>query len=193
MKDIIKHELEESSRVKKLLADSMSDKITEAAQAIYDSIKKGGKVILFGNGGSAADAQHIAADLVGRYKLDKGGLPAMALTTDTSVMTAIANDYGFDKIFSKQIEAMASKNDVIIAISTSGNSSNVIEGIQAAKKMGIKTIGLTGQDGGELTKAVDISINVPSKDTPRIQEAHIAIGHIFCYVAEMKTFWGEET
>jgi D-sedoheptulose 7-phosphate isomerase len=145
-------------------------------------------VILFGNGGSAADAQHIAAEFVGRFKLERQGLPAISLTTNTSIITSIANDYGYEEIFSRQLEGLASDNDIVIGISTSGNARNVIAGLLEAKKMGVKTVALTGSGGGELAKVADISLVVPSDNTPRIQEAHIVIGHIICELAEETLF-----
>ncbi|MCX5706188.1 MAG: SIS domain-containing protein, partial [Candidatus Omnitrophica bacterium] len=138
----------------------------------------------FGNGGSASDAQHIAAELVGRFRKERKGLAAISLTTNTSILTSLANDYGYDIVFARQIEALAEKFDLAIGISTSGKAKNVALGIKQAKKMGLKTIGLTGGDGGELAKLVDISLIVPSSVTARIQEAHITIGHIICELIE---------
>jgi len=143
---------------------------------------------LFGNGGSAADAQHIAAELVGQYKLKRKSLPAIALTTNTSILTSIGNDYGFDKIFERQIESLVTNKDIAIGISTSGNSENVLRGILKAKKIGAKTIAFTGNDGGKLKGAVDILLNIPSNNTPRVQEAHITIGHIICGIVESEIF-----
>lgn len=180
----IKRQLYESSEVKRLIAESLSGKIAEAAMLIVDCIKSGGKVILFGNGGSAADAQHLAGEFVGRFKLERTAFPALALTTNTSIITAVSNDYGYDAVFARQIEAFARKEDVVVGISTSGNSRNVIEGIKKAKQVAARTIGLTGGDGGKLAEIVDIGLTVPSSDTPRIQEAHITIGHIICGIVE---------
>lgn len=149
-----------------------------------EAIGRGNKILIFGNGGSAADAQHIAAELVGRYKLERRGLPAIALTTDTSALTAIANDYGYDMVFSRQIEALARPGDVVIGISTSGNSKNVINAFKSAKELGCKCIGLSGKDGGVMSKVCDVNIVVPSNNTPRIQEMHILIGHIMCQAIE---------
>ncbi len=137
-----------------------------------------------GNGGSAADCQHIAAELVGRFKSEREGLPAIALTTDTSILTAIGNDYSFNEIFARQIEALANKGDLVIGISTSGNSENVIRGILKAKKIGCYTVGLLGKDGGKLKNLVDLAIIIPSNNTPRIQECHILIGHIACEIVD---------
>jgi D-sedoheptulose 7-phosphate isomerase len=176
--------LEESAQVKLALAKEKIDEIERMVSLIVTAVKAGGKVVLFGNGGSAADAQHLAGELVGRFKLERQALPAIALTTNTSTLTAMANDCGYETVFSRQVEALVSEKDVVIAISTSGNSSNVIEAVKAAKKKGVKTIGLTGGSGGKLAKAADLVITVPSKDTPRIQEAHITIGHIVCELVE---------
>lgn len=184
MKERIIEIIKESIQVKEELLKTQIDKIDEAAQLIYSVLKKKGKVILFGNGGSAADSQHIAAELIGRFKIERAPLKALALTTNTSILTALANDYGFEHTFSRQIEAMGREDDVAIAISTSGNSPNVIAATTKAKEMKISTIGLTGGDGGELSKIVDVAILIPSSSTPRIQEAHIVVGHIICELVE---------
>jgi len=155
---------------------------------ISTSLKKGGKVILFGNGGSAADAQHIAAEFVGRFKLERQGLAAIAITTNTSVITSIANDYGYEEIFSRQIEALGADDDIVIGISTSGNARNVIAGLLEAKRMGLKTIALTGSGGGEMATIANLALVVPSDNTARVQEAHIIIGHIICELAEQNLF-----
>jgi D-sedoheptulose 7-phosphate isomerase len=184
MRDKIKDLLLESIQVKEDLLHDYIDKIIEITTLIIDSLKKDGKVLLFGNGGSASDSQHIAAELIGRFKKDRNALPAIALTTNTSIITSLANDYGYEIVFSKQIEALGRKNDVAIGISTSGKAKNVAQGIKQAKKMDIKTIALTGGDGGELAKLADVSLVVPSMVTARIQEAHITIGHIVCKIIE---------
>lgn len=184
MRDRIKDILLESIQVKEELLRTKISQILEITEVIVDALKKNGKVILFGNGGSASDSQHIAAELVGRFKKDRTALAAIALTTNTSVLTSLANDYGYEIVFAKQIEALGQKNDVAIGISTSGKAKNVASGIKQAKKMGIKTIALTGGDGGELVKLADISLVVPSSVTARIQEAHITIGHIICELIE---------
>ncbi|MFA5362551.1 MAG: D-sedoheptulose 7-phosphate isomerase [Candidatus Omnitrophota bacterium] len=184
MRDKIKDLLLESIQVKEDLLHDYIDKIIEITTLIIDSLKKDGKVMLFGNGGSASDSQHIAAELIGRFKKDRNALPAIALTTNTSIITSLANDYGYEIVFSKQIEALGRKNDVAIGISTSGKAKNVAQGIKQAKKMDIKTIALTGGDGGELAKLADVSLVVPSLVTARIQEAHITIGHIVCEIIE---------
>lgn len=184
MRDRIKEILLESIQVKEELLRSSIVQILDIAQLAIDSLKKNGKVILFGNGGSAADSQHIAAELVGRFKKDRGAIAAVALTTNTSILTSLANDYGYEIVFAKQIEALGQKNDIAIGISTSGKAKNVAAGIKQAKKMGIKTVALTGGDGGELAKLADVSLLVPSTVTARIQEAHITIGHIVCELIE---------
>lgn len=182
--DAIKKELEAHSEVIGSLGESCGKQIEEAAAKIIGSIKGGGKVLLFGNGGSAADAQHIAAELVGRFKLEREAIPAIALTTNTSVLTAIGNDYGFQDVFSRQVEALATKGDIAIGISTSGNSPNVIKGLEAAKAKGAYTMALTKEGETEMSKVSDMLIGVPSDSTPRIQEAHILIGHIICMLVE---------
>jgi D-sedoheptulose 7-phosphate isomerase len=184
MRDRIKDILLESIQVKEELLHTKVGQILEITELIIDCLKKNGKVLLFGNGGSASDSQHIAAELVGRFKKDRTALAAIALTTNTSVLTSLANDYGYEIVFAKQIEALGSKNDVVVGISTSGKARNVASGIKQAKKMGIKTVALTGGDGGELAKLADVSLIVPSLVTARIQEAHITIGHIICELIE---------
>jgi len=164
------------------------DKFCEAADMLVECYKNRGKVLLFGNGGSAADAQHIAAELVGKYYLSRPPLPALALTVNTSVLTAVANDYGFDHIFDRQVRAWGCPGDVAIGISTSGKSPNVITGIRRAHAMGIRTIGLTGADGGPLLSEVEVCVCVPSSDTPRIQEGHILVGHLLCEFVERELF-----
>lgn len=156
------------------------------AEILVETINRNKKIILFGNGGSAADAQHIAAELSGRYKKERRGLPALALTTDTSALTAISNDYGFEFMFSRQVEALANHGDTIIGISTSGNSVNVIEGMKKGKEIGCSLIGMSGNDGGRLSEVSDINLIIPSQNTARIQEMHILIGHIFCQIIEDK-------
>lgn len=178
--------LEESAQIKKAMAKTMVGGIEQMANLIIAALEAGGKVVLFGNGGSAADAQHIAGELVGRFKLDRQPLPAIALTTNTSILTAVANDYGYDMVFSRQIEALVNEKDVAIGISTSGNSPNVIEAIRLAKKKGTKTIGLTGGDGGKLAEVADLVLIVPSDNPARMQEAHITIGHIVCELVEKR-------
>lgn len=184
MREKIKDLLLESIQVKEEILRTCIGDIVKIAELAVDALKKNGKVILFGNGGSASDSQHIAAELVGRFKKDRTALAAIALTTNTSILTALSNDYGYEIVFAKQIEALGRKNDIAIGISTSGKAKNVSAGIKQAKKMGIKTVALTGGDGGELAKLADESIIVPSTVTARIQEAHITIGHIICELIE---------
>ncbi|MDD5255561.1 MAG: D-sedoheptulose 7-phosphate isomerase [Candidatus Omnitrophica bacterium] len=184
MRDRIRDIMLESIQVKEEVLRSQMGKIKEIADIVIDGLRSKGKVLVFGNGGSASDSQHIAAELVGRFKKDRTALPAIALTTNTSILTAVANDYGYDAVFAKQIEALGGKNYVVIGISTSGKAKSVLNGIKQAKKMGLKTVALTGGDGGELNKIADVSLVVPSAVTARIQETHITIGHIVCELAE---------
>ncbi|MGC9145309.1 MAG: D-sedoheptulose-7-phosphate isomerase [Nitrososphaeria archaeon] len=189
MEDLVRKRLLESSEVKRQLAESEeSEKIVRIAEAISEALKRGNKVILFGNGGSAADAQHIACEFVGRFMKERKSLPAISLTTNTSCLTAIANDYSYDVVFERQVEAFAKQGDVVIGISTSGKSKSVIKGIIKAKELGAFTVGLTGRGGGELAKVADVCVRVPSDETPRIQEAHITIGHIISEIVEDELF-----
>ena len=183
-RDRIRTFLNASADLKRAIADTLTDDIDRAIGMVRASYQNGGKLLLMGNGGSAGDAQHIAAELVGRYKRERKSVPAIALTVDTSALTAIGNDYGFDEVFSRQIEGLAREGDAILAISTSGNSKNVIRGVEQAKSMGVVTIGLLGKAGGQLKDLVDCSIVVPSSETARIQEAHITIGHILCEILD---------
>lgn len=184
MKTKIQEIIKEDIAVKQEILKSQVANIEKAASVIISSFKKGGKLLICGNGGSAADAQRIAAEFVGRFKKERKALPAIAFTTNTSILTAIANDYGYDFVFKRQVEALAKRNDVLLGISTSGNSKNILEAVKLANKMGIVTISLTGNGGGKLAKLAKLSIIVPSKNTPRIQESHIAIGHIICELVE---------
>jgi len=184
MRDKIKDIILQSIQVKEELLRNNIGQIVEISELVIDALRKNGKVILFGNGGSASDSQHIAAELIGRFKKDRTALAAIALTANTSVLTSLANDYGYEIVFAKQIEALGHKNDIAIGISTSGKAKNVLAGIKQAKKIGLKTVALTGADGGELAKIADLSLVVPSMITARIQEAHITIGHIVCELVE---------
>ena len=188
--DLIYRQIEDSIVVKKLiLEDKVIQKlIKEAAAVCCKSLRKGNKIIFAGNGGSAADAQHLAGELINRFGFERPGLAAIAITTDTSILTSISNDYGFDNLFARQIEAIGKKGDVLISLSTSGNSANILQGIKEAKKAGIVTIGLTGKSGGKMKNLCDLILRVPSGDTPRIQEAHILIGHIICSSVENTLF-----
>jgi len=164
--------------------EHMQGDLETASKLVVDTLKAGNKILLCGNGGSAADAQHISAELTGRYKTERRGLPAIALTTDTSALTAISNDYGYDRVFDRQFEALANKGDLLIGISTSGNSKNIISALKLAKEMGCSTVGFSGRDGGAMNEVCDINLVVPSDDTPRIQEMHILLGHTICQIVD---------
>jgi D-sedoheptulose 7-phosphate isomerase len=183
MEKIVK-EIQESIAVKAELARVAGRQIAEAADACIACLRSGGKVIAFGNGGSASDAQHFVAELVGRYKADREALAAVALTVNASSLTAIANDYGFAEIFARQLAAIGKPGDLVLAISTSGNSPNILRALETARQLGLRRIGLTGQNGGKLSPEVDICITVPSSSTPRIQECHALIIHILCGIVE---------
>ncbi len=178
MIDMINKEFNSHQKVLQESIDTLQSYIYTACVIVNETLKSGNKILLFGNGGSAADAQHIAAELVGRYKKDRVALPAIALTTDTSALSAIGNDFGFKNIFQRQVEALANRGDLLIGISTSGNSKNVLKALKYGKKLGCKTIGFSGCGGGGIDEFCDVNIIVPSNDTPRIQEMHILIGHI---------------
>jgi len=180
----VKQFLKASADLKYQVAETLSEEILHSAYSIRDCLSAGGKLLLMGNGGSAADSQHIAAELIGRFKKERKAIPALALTVDSSSLTALGNDYGFEFIFSRQIEALANPNDAVVGISTSGNSKNIIRALNLAREIGAKTIGLMGNDGGGMKDCVDIGIIVPSNDTARIQEVHITIGHIICEIIE---------
>jgi D-sedoheptulose 7-phosphate isomerase len=188
MKETVIREIEESIEVKKAAARNLADDITAAARTVIDAYKAGNKVLLAGNGGSAADAQHIAAELTGRFLKEREALPAIALTTDTSILTAVSNDYGFEYTFSRQIEALGKKGDVLMAITTSGSSTNILKAIETAHAKNMHVIILTGKNGASLQNKRDMVITVPSDKTPRIQEAHITIEHIICYLVEEALF-----
>jgi D-sedoheptulose 7-phosphate isomerase len=166
------------------VAHDCGEKIIDAATLITQCLRSGGKLLFFGNGGSAADAQHLAAEFVGRFQIERHPLPAIALTTDSSILTAVGNDYGFDQIFARQVQALGRPGDVAIGISTSGNSPNVTSAIKQAAQRNLKTIGLAGKDGGSLANGVDVSIIVASSNVARVQECHITIGHILCELVE---------
>jgi D-sedoheptulose 7-phosphate isomerase len=185
MQSIIKFEFEEHLKTSQATFESIGHSVEVAAKLCLDCLKNGNKIILFGNGGSAADAQHIAAELVGRYKTERKGLAAIALTTDTSALTAIGNDYGYDCVFDRQVEALANTGDVAIGISTGGSSANVASALKLAKDLDCKTIGFSGRGGGEMNELCDINIVVPAQDTARIQEMHIVIGHTICHLIDL--------
>jgi len=184
--DTIKSEFNSHLETINKVINNMENDLMNASQIVVDALKNGNKVLLCGNGGSAADAQHIAAELTGRYKCERRGLPGIALTTDTSALTAIGNDYGYDRVFDRQVEALANSGDVLIGISTSGNSPNVISALKLAQEMGCKTIGFSGRTGGAMNDVCDINLIVPSDNTPRIQEMHILLGHTICQIIDDK-------
>jgi D-sedoheptulose 7-phosphate isomerase len=184
MKTIIEFEFNEHIKVAHETMSCMILNLEIAANMCINSLEKGGKILIFGNGGSAADAQHIAAELVSRYKEERKALTAIALTTDTSILTAIGNDYGYNFIFSRQIEALAKPGDIVIGISTGGTSSNVINALKKAKELKCKSIGFSGRGGGDFNSLCDINLAVPAEDTPRIQEMHILLGHTLCHIIE---------
>ena len=183
MNDIINNEFNEHIKIANLLY-KLTNSVADSAQLCINCLNNGGKILIFGNGGSAADAQHIAAELIGRYKVKRHGLSAIALTTDTSSITSIGNDFGYQHIFERQIEALAIKGDVVIGISTSGKSENVINALRLANKLNCRTIGFSGKEGGGMNKNCDINLIVPSEDTARIQEMHIIIGHTICQLID---------
>ena len=182
--DVVRQSFEEHQSVMAAVQKENSAAVSQAASAIAISLKSGGKLLICGNGGSAADSQHFAAELVGRYKKERKALPAISLTTDTSALTAIGNDYGFERVFTRQVEALGKKGDILVALSTSGNSPNILAAIEAAKKLGMQVIGMAGQGGGKMKSLCDTCICIPSSNTPRIQEAHITIIHVICAIVE---------
>ena len=190
MTDTIKKLLQDSIDVKQaVLADQiLLGNIANVAQRCIDILQSDSKILLAGNGGSASDAQHIAAELVGRFEVDRKGLPAIALTTNASQLTAISNDYGYEAVFARQVEAFGTKGDLFVGLSTSGNSANVVAAAEVAKSQGLTIIGMTGESGGKLEALCDVCLKVPSTNTARIQEVHITIGHILCAQIEAKLF-----
>ena len=184
----IKDQLESHVKVINSIEDELSPLIAEMVTLLVDTFSHGGKLLVMGNGGSAADAQHFAAEIVGRFKMERRGLPAIALSTDSSIMTAIANDYGFYKVFCRQIEALAVPGDLALGISTSGNSQNVLQALELAREKGCRTVGLLGKDGGVIKSVCDLALIVPTDNTPRVQEGHITIIHIVCDLLEKRMF-----
>lgn len=182
--DVITASLDEHLKVFQKVISSLRDPIKKCGEVILETVRNGGKILVCGNGGSAADAQHIAAEFVGRYETERRALPAIALTTDTSALTALANDYSFERVFSRQVEALASEGDCLIAISTSGNSPNVIAAVMEARQRGCRIIGMTGENGKKLASLSDASLMVPSQRTARIQEVHITVAHIWCEMVD---------
>ncbi len=178
----------EANLLKSKIAAEQSGQVEAAAGLLAETLRQGGKILLFGNGGSAADAQHLAAEFVNRFQIERPPLAALALTTDTSVLTSIANDYDFQEVFAKQVRALGKAGDAALGLSTSGRSPNVVLALEAARQMGLKTIALSGGDGGPVAAAADVAIVVPSRSTPRIQEVHITIGHILCELVDYLLF-----
>jgi len=187
----ISRQMKAHIEVVRSVEEQLAEAIAASVEMLVDALRNGKKILLMGNGGSAADAQHFAAEMVGRFLMERKALPAIALTTDTSILTAVGNDYGFDEIFKRQVEALAEPGDVVFGISTSGKSVNVKRAIEAGKDIGAKTLGLLGCDGGDIASVVDLHLTVPSSETPRIQEAHLVIIHIICDLVEKGLFRSE--
>ncbi|MGB4600148.1 MAG: D-sedoheptulose 7-phosphate isomerase [Trichlorobacter sp.] len=188
MHDLICSQLQEHRKLMVQIENELTATIANLAQRLIDTFQIGNKLLIMGNGGSAADAQHFAGEIVSRFRIERPGLPAIALSTDSSILTAIGNDYGFEQVFSRQVEALASPGDAVIGISTSGNSPNVAKALEVARQAGCTTIGLLGKDGGSIKELCDIPLIIPSPDTPRVQEGHITIIHILCDLIEQGMF-----
>ena len=190
MKEFIRVEIEKAIQLYQAIStdQALLTQVEQSATMIVSAMRSGNKLLIAGNGGSAADAQHIAGEFVSRFHFDRPGLPAIALTTDTSILTAIGNDYGYEKVFSRQVQALAKTGDVLMVISTSGNSQNILAAIDAAKLAGVSIIGLTGETGGKMASLCDICLQMPSKETPKIQEGHILVSHIICGLVEATMF-----
>jgi D-sedoheptulose 7-phosphate isomerase len=191
----VKEAVAESNRLKSRFVEEQAEAVVAAAQMLAQVLLSGGKVLIFGNGGSAADAQHLAAEFVNRFQVERPPLAALALTTDTSVLTSIGNDYGFLEVFAKQVRALGRPGDVAWGISTSGSSANVVEALKAARELGLKTLALSGGDGGPVAAQAEVALIVPSNSTPRIQEVHLTIGHVLCDLVDYLLFpekFGEE-
>jgi D-sedoheptulose 7-phosphate isomerase len=193
LEEEIRRQLQESCRVKSSFPADLVARIAQFAERSAAALRAGGKLVFFGNGGSAADAQHLAAELVVRLRSERPGLPALSLTTNPSVLTAAANDYGFEHVFARQIESLLAAQDILVALSTSGTSPNVVRAVEAGRRRGAFLVGLTGETGGALAAKVDLLLNVPSRDPQRIQEAHITIGHIACSLIEQLLFGERKT
>ena len=178
----------EANRLKNRLVAEQADQVVEAARVLAATLEQGGKILLFGNGGSAADAQHLAAEFVNRFQIERPPLGALALTTDTSILTSIANDYDFEEVFAKQVRALGQPGDAALGLSTSGNSVNVVRGLEAAQELGLMTLALSGGEGGPVAGAAQLALVVPSRNTPRIQEVHITIGHVLCDLVDFLLF-----
>lgn len=188
MHDAITAQLQGHTRVMTAIEGELVGRIAAVVELLVTALREGRKLLIMGNGGSAADAQHFAAEIVGRFRMERRALPAIALTTDTSILTAVGNDYGFDLIFRRQVEALAAAGDVVIGISTSGNSTNVRNALLAAAERDCRTVGLLGGDGGSIREIVELDLTVPSRETPRIQEGHVTIIHILCDLVEQRLF-----
>lgn len=188
MRQLIITQLQDHRKLLVQIENELTTTIASLAQRLIETFQIGNKLLIMGNGGSAADAQHFAGEIVSRFRIERPGLPAIALSTDSSIMTAIGNDYGFDRVFSRQVEALASPGDAVIGISTSGNSPNVRKALEVARQAGCSTIGLLGRDGGSIKDLCDIPLIIPSDDTPRIQEGHITVIHILCDLIEQGMF-----
>jgi len=184
----VRASLEEAGRLQREMIEVAGGRVAEAAGLVIDVFRSGGRLLAFGNGGSAADAQHLAAELAGRFDRERPGLPALALTANSSDLTAIGNDYGFERVFARLVEAHGRPGDVVVAISTSGNSPNVLEGVEAASRRGLRSIALVGKGGGRLASRVDVAIVVPSDATARVQECHIAAIHVLCEIVDAELF-----
>lgn len=187
MSDDVRKAIEQSLEAKRLLLEQ-AGQIAEMGAALAEVLEAGGKILFCGNGGSAADCQHLACELVGRFQRERRGLPAIALTVDTSILTAVANDYSYERVFARQVEALGRPGDALVGISTSGNSPNVLEALRAARARGLRTLALTGAGGERMEAEADFCLKVPSRDTPRIQECHLLVGHILCQIAENGAF-----
>jgi phosphoheptose isomerase len=183
-RDVFAEAFADTIRLHQRVAGDGREVLERAAAAIVAALRQGGKVLVFGNGGSASDAQHVAAELVGRFERERKGLAAVALTSDPSVLTSVANDYGFDRVFARQVEALGRAGDIALAISTSGASANVVAALATARELGVTTIGVTGRDGGAVGRVVDLHVNVPSASTPRVQEVHRTLLHVLCDLVE---------
>lgn len=186
MREHIAAQLRASARWHDWAAEHLSEPLAEAAHLVSETLRNGGKVLFCGNGGSAADSQHLAAELVGRYRLERRALPAIALTTDTSILTAVSNDYAFEEVFARQVEALARPGDVLVLLTTSGRSRNLLRAAEAARGLGVKTIAFSGRDGGPLAGLTDLALTVPAETSDRVQECHIALGHILCELVEQE-------
>lgn len=184
MEDLVREQLAESRRIKQLVAETLVPEIVAVAEMMIASLRGGGMIAFCGNGGSAADSQHLAGELISRFRRERDAFRGLALTTDTSILTAIGNDYGFDRVFARQVQGLMRQGDVLITLSTSGNSANCLAAVEMARSLKVHAVALTGAGGGKLKETVELCLRVPSDDTPRIQEAHITIGHIICDLVE---------